>query len=56
MVLQSQLDDKDRTIKTQQDVISKLKAEANQVNLGKNLAQAESTIETVCSATQTDRV
>lgn len=53
MDLQSQLDDKDRTIKIQQNLISKLEAE---VNLGKNFAQAESTIETICSATQTDRV
>lgn len=57
MDLQSQLDDKDRTIKIQQNLISKLEAEVNQPNFGKNLsAHAESTIETVCSATQTDRV
>lgn len=56
MDLQSQLDDKDRTIKIQQNLISKLEAEVNQANLGKNLAQAELIIETACSATQTDRV
>lgn len=56
MDLQSQLDDKDRTIKIQQNLISKLEAEVNQATVGNNLAQAESTIETICSATQTDRV
>lgn len=56
MDLQSQLDDKDRTIKNQQNLISKLEADVNQATVGKSLVQSESTIETICSATQTDRV
>lgn len=54
---QSQLDDKDRTIKIQHDLIQKLEAEKDQVKIGMNeLAYAEQAIETVNSATQTDRV
>lgn len=52
---QSQLDDKDRTIRIQQNLINKLEAE---VNCGKNgtNTQSEQIIDTVNSATQTDRV
>ncbi|XP_055315755.1 putative uncharacterized protein DDB_G0277255 isoform X5 [Sitodiplosis mosellana] len=53
---QSQLDDKDRTIRIQQNLISKLEAEMDQVNNGKNDIQSEQMIDTVNTATQTDRV
>lgn len=54
--MQSQLDDKDRTIRIQQNLISKLEAEVNQANVGKTPAQIEQAIQTVSMATQTDRV
>lgn len=52
---QSQLDDKDRTIRIQQNLINKLEAEVNSGKNGTN-TQSEQTIDTVNSATQTDRV
>lgn len=53
---QGQLDDKDRTIRIQQNLITKLEAEMSQTTNGKNAAQTEQMIETVNIATQTDRV
>lgn len=53
---QSQLDDKDRTIRIQQNLISKLEAEMGQASNGKTRTQAEQFIDTVNMATQTDRV
>lgn len=55
-IKQSQLDDKDRTIRIQQNLISKLEAEMDQVNTGKNCMQSDQMIDTVNIATQTDRV
>ena len=52
---QSQLDDKDRTIRIQQNLINKLEAEVNSGKNGTN-TQSEQTTDTVSSATQTDRV
>lgn len=52
---QSQLDDKDRTIRIQQDLIHKLEAEKSQTNPDKDL-NVDPNIETVNMATQTDRV
>ncbi|XP_031629004.1 uncharacterized protein LOC116344361 isoform X3 [Contarinia nasturtii] len=51
--LQSQLDDKDRTIRIQQNLINKLEAEMDN---GKDRVQTEQVIDTVNTATQTDRV
>lgn len=56
-VEQSQLDDKDRTIRIQQNLINKLEAEMNRANSGQiDATNVEHGIETVNIATQTDRV
>lgn len=54
--MQSQLDDKDRTIRIQQNLISKLEAEIGRANIGVEIKSFDQTVETVCSATQTERV
>lgn len=53
---QSQLDDKDRTIRIQQNLINKLEAEMDQTNGDTNRPTAEQMLDTVNTATQTDRV
>lgn len=53
---QSQLDDKDRTIRIQQNLINKLEAEMDHTNIGKNRIQTEHTIDKANTATQTERV
>lgn len=55
---QSQLDDKDRTIRIQQNLINKLEAEADRAQDGTELQAMDhtTTVETVNSATQTERV
>ena len=54
---QSQLDDKDRTIRIQQNLISKLEAEMGKATNGlKPAPVVEQSIETVNMATQTERV
>lgn len=53
---QSQLDDKDRTIRIQQNLINKLEADMDHTSIGKNRIQAEQTIDMANTATQTDRV
>lgn len=53
---QSQLDDKDRTIRIQQNLINKLEAEVDHTNSGSIRQQPEQTIDTANTATQTDRV
>lgn len=54
---QSQLDDKDRTIRIQQNLITKLEAEVDQVSNGnQNRQQSEQMVDTSNTATQTDRV
>lgn len=55
--VQSQLDDKDRTIRIQQNLIDKLEAEMNRTNTGHTEPiNVDQGIETVNIATQTDRV
>lgn len=55
---QSQLDDKDRTIRIQQNLINKLEAEVDRAHNGVELPAMDpaTTVETVNSATQTERV
>lgn len=53
---QSQLDDKDRTIRIQQNLISKLEAEVDRAQCGEDQTNVEQFIETANTATQTDRV
>lgn len=54
---QSQLDDKDRTIRIQQNLINKLEAEMNRANSGHTeQTNGDDGVETVNIATQTDRV
>lgn len=55
VIKQSQLDDKDRTIRIQQNMITKLEAEVDETNAGKNRQTTDQT-DTANTATQTDRV
>lgn len=52
--VQSQLDDKDRTIRIQQNLISKLESQVNQIGI--THPNVEVSAETISIATQTDRV
>lgn len=56
LIEQSQLDDKDRTIRIQQNLITKLETEMDHTNLGKDRIQTEQSTDTANTATQTDRV
>lgn len=55
-MVQSQLDDKDRTIRIQQNLIQKLEAEVDRAHNGIEIQSTDQTVETVSMATQTERV
>lgn len=58
--MQSQMDDKDRTIRMQQTLIDKLETEIDRVNLdagrGGSMTPSIEQVDTTTTATQTDRV
>lgn len=54
--MQSQLDDKDRTIRIQQNLIHKLEAEVDRAHNGIEIQPVDQSVETVNMATQTERV